>query len=129
MPPILLWMLAKGKALGGVLTALWRWLWANPWRWSLIVVAALCWRLWAIDADRDSWRAKHGALVAEGERIDRQNKTAGAAGVAAASIRKGEINAGNERARTAAAGSDDPLAAGFDSLRAEGDRAAGPSAR
>ena len=42
---------------------------------------------------------------------------------------KGNIDASNERAKQAAAGSDDPLASGFDSLRKENPRGGGQAPR
>lgn len=71
---------------------------------------------WAWDRGRDSERARWEAAAAKIEAADAK---ADAAGTVTAAETKGKVDAGNERAKQAAAGSDDPLAAGFDSLRKE----------
>lgn len=71
---------------------------------------------WAWDRGRDHERARWEAAAAKIEAADAK---ADAAGTIAAAQTKGTIDAGNERAKAAAAGSDDPLAAGFNSLRKE----------
>lgn len=117
------------KALGFVrgflspLASLWRWLTADWHRMAFAVLIALCallgWRLHAIDGDRDDWRDKAQTYEAESKAIKAADKKADDAAVKAAGQTKGEIDAGNERARDAADGSDDPLADGLRSLRAE----------
>ena len=104
----------------------WEWLTAKP---SRIVVAVLvglcaflCWRLSAIDGDRDGWRTRAEGYEAAAKAVAEANEKASAIGiVTAAEVRK-DIDDANERAREAAARSDDPLRAGLDRLRAEKDR-------
>lgn len=74
---------------------------------------------WAWDKGRDHERARWEAASAK---IEAADKVADEKGLATAGETKKDIDDGNERARQAAAGSDDPLARGLDSLRAEKDR-------
>lgn len=84
----------------------------------LVAALALWWAYsWAYDNGRDDERARWEAAAAKVVAADAK---ADAAGTVAAAETKGQIDDGNERAKQAAAGSDDALAAGFDSLRKEG---------
>lgn len=74
---------------------------------------------WAWDRGRDYERDRWEAAAAKIEAADAK---ADAAATVKAAETKGQVDAGNERAANAAAASDDPLAAGFDSLRGEGGR-------
>jgi hypothetical protein len=47
--------------LAGAAASLWRWLWANPWRLSLVVVAVLAFMLWRTDSRAD--RAERQATI------------------------------------------------------------------
>lgn len=78
-----------------------------------LIYLAYC---WAWDRGRDHEGARWEAAAAKIEAADAK---ADAAGAVTAAETKGKVDAGNERAKQAAAGSDDPLAAGFDSLRKE----------
>src|SRR3546814_17995954 len=53
------------------------------------------------------------------ERVREAGKAADRKGADVAAQTKGKVGDGNERAEAAAAGSDDPLRAGLDSMRAE----------
>ena len=88
--------------------------------WTIVALLALLalWMAysWAYDNGRDDERARWEAAAAK---IQAADAKADAAGTVTAAETKGKVDAGNERAKQAAAGSDDPLAAGFDSLRKE----------
>lgn len=71
---------------------------------------------WAWDRGRDSERARWEAASAKVEQADAKADTAA---LETTATTKGQIDDANERAKAAAAGSDDPLARGLDSLRAE----------
>ena len=90
---------------------------------ALAVYAAYC---WAWDKGRDHERARWEAASAKVIAADVKADTV-ANNVANAT--KGQIDDGNERAKQAAAGSDDPLAAGFDSLRKENPRGGGQASK
>ena len=77
------------------------------------IYAAYC---WAWDRGRDHERARWEAASAKVEKADAAGD---AAGMATATQTKGKVEDGNDRAKAAAAGSDDPLRAGLDSLRRE----------
>lgn len=91
--------------------------------WAIVaLLALLC--LWAAysfayDNGRDDERAKWEAAA---ETLEDADAIADAESLDVAHETKGTIDASNERAKQAAAGSDDPLAAGLDSLRKEGAR-------
>lgn len=121
-------MIATLGALAGrfflaPLASLWRWLTADPIRMAFAALIALCGflalRLSMVDGDRDDWRDKARAYETASKAVEEADVKADAAGTATAAQTKGTIDAGNERAKAAAAGSDDPLAAGFNSLRKE----------
>lgn len=118
-----LWLLAIGKAAFAPLASLWRYLAADWHRMAFAVLIVLCaflgWRLHSVDGDRDDWRDKARGYEAAAKAIAEADKVADRIGLGAAAQTKGTIDAGNERARAAAAGSDDPLRSGFDSLRNE----------
>lgn len=115
------------------LAALWRILSAKP---SLTAIGALialcgflCLRLSMVDGERDKWRDRAKQYEAASKAVVEADKRADAAGtVKAGEVKKG-IDDGNERAKQAAAGSDDPLRSGFDSLRAENNRGGGQAPR
>lgn len=86
---------------------------------SLAVLALYAAYSWAWDKGRDAERARWEAASAK---IEAADKVADEKGLAVAGETKKDIDDGNERARQAAAGSDDPLARGLNSLRAEKDR-------
>lgn len=56
-------LLLKMSPVGRFLKAIFRWFTDNPWRLTLIIIAVLAWRLWAVDASRDDWRAKYEAAI------------------------------------------------------------------
>lgn len=116
-------ILSLAKALLAPLASLWRYLAADWHRMAFAVLIALsaflAWRLAAIDGDRDAWRTKARAYEAASKAIKEADKRADDAGAKVAAETKGEIDAGNERAKAAADGSADPLRSGLDSLRAE----------
>lgn len=116
-------ILSLAKALLAPLAGLWRYLAADWHRMAFTALIALsaflAWRLAAIDGDRDAWRTKARAYEAASKAIKEADKRADDAAVKVAAETKGEIDAGNERARAVADGSDDPLRSGLDSLRAE----------
>lgn len=105
------------------LAALWRVLTAKPSLTAIGALIALCGflslRLAMIDGDRDKWRDRARAYEAASKAVKEADKRADAAGTVTAAETKGTIDAGNERAKAAADRSDDPLAAGFNSLRKE----------
>lgn len=118
-----LWLLTIGRGLLAPLASLWRWLAADWHRMAFAALIALCaflgWRLSSVDGSRDDWRDKARGYEAASKAIKEADKKADAAGLGTAAQTKGEIDAGNERARAAATGSADPLADGLRSLRAE----------
>ncbi len=84
---------------------------------GLAVVLAFAGFLWWLESERDeAVEADRAAAQAEAAVITRKADER-AHGAAAATT--GAIQEGTERAKAAAAQSDDPLAAGLDSLRAE----------
>lgn len=88
------------------------------WGITLAVAALTLWWAysWAYNNGRDDERAKWEAAAAKVVAADAK---ADAAGTVTAAETKGRVDAGNERAKAAADRSDDPLAAGFNSLRKE----------
>lgn len=98
------------------------------WAASVLLVLAALWGayLWAYDNGRDDERAKWEAAA---EMLEDADAAADAEALDVADQSKGLIDHGNEQARAAAAGSDDPLAAGFDSLRGQGARKGHEAAR
>lgn len=118
-----LWLLTIGKAAFAPLASLWRYLAADWHRMAFAVLIALCafltLRLHSVDGSRDDWRDKARAYEAASKAVKEADKKADAAGLSTAEQTKGTIDAGNERARDAADGSDDPLGAAMRSLRAE----------
>lgn len=86
---------------------------------SLTLLAVWLAYSWAWDQGRDHERAKWEAAA---EMLKDADAAADAEALDVAHDTKETINAGNQRAADAAAKSDDPLASGFDSLRAEGAR-------
>ena len=84
---------------------------------SLAFLALYAAYSWAWDRGRDHERARWEAASAK---VVAADVKADAKGLATAGETKGTIDAENERAKAAAAGSDDPLAAGLNSLREEG---------
>lgn len=123
MLAIALKALSVGEAIISPLASLWRWLTDDWHRMAFAVLIALCafltLRLHSVDGDRDDWRDKARGYEAASKAIKAADKKADDAAVKAAEQTKGEIDAGNERARAAATGSDDPLGAALRSLRAE----------
>lgn len=123
MLAIALKALGFARGLLSPLASLWRWLTDDWHRMAFAVIIALCallgWRLHAIDGDRDDWRDKAQGYEAAAKALAEADKVADRVGLDAATQAKGTIDASNKRARAAAAGSDDPLRSGFDSLRAE----------
>lgn len=118
-----LWLLTIGKAAFAPLASLWRYLAADWHRMAFAVLIALCgflgWRLHSVDGDRDDWRDKAQSYEAAAKALAEADKVADRIGIETAAQTKGSIDAGNERARAAAAGSDDPLRDAFGSLRTE----------
>lgn len=89
--------------------------------WAIVALLALA-GLWAAysfayDNGRDDERARWEAAAAK---IEAADVKADAAGTVKAAETKQEIGNANERAKQAAAGSDDPLADALRSLRGEG---------
>lgn len=115
--------LTFAKGLFTPLASLWRYLAADWHRMAFALLIALCaflcWRLASVDGDRDAWRDKARAYEVASKAIKAADKKADDAAVKAAAQTKGEIDAGNERAKAAATSSADPLADGLRSLRAE----------
>lgn len=116
-------LLGVGRGFLSALSRLWRWLAADPARMAFAAAMALCGflalRLSMVDGDRDEWRDKARAYEVASKAVEEADKKADTAGIATSAQTKGTVDARNERAKAAAAGSDDPLAAGFDSLRKE----------
>lgn len=112
-----------GKFILAPVARLWAWLTAEPTRLAfaalIVVCGVLCWRLAAIDGERDKWRDRVAAYEAASKAVKDADVKADAAAIATATETAKGIDDGNERAKTAAAGSDDPLGAGMRSLRAE----------
>lgn len=92
----------------------------------LAVVALYAAYSWAWDKGRDHERTKWEAAA---EILRDADAAADAEALDVATETKGTIDASNERAKQAAAGSDDPLASGFDSLRKEGAGGSGKAPR
>ena len=61
----MLWVLGIARTALAPLASLWRWLTADPTRLAfavlLLLCGVLCWRLAAVDGDRDKWRAQSAA--------------------------------------------------------------------
>ncbi|WP_260581217.1 hypothetical protein [Sphingopyxis sp. PET50] len=121
MGAILYTVLGLLSGLRDALSAAGRYLTANPTRIAFALLTALCaflsWRLSTVDASRDAWRTKAQGYEAAAKALVEANAAASAAGIAAAGQTKKDIDDGNERARAAAAGSDDPLGSAFGELR------------
>ncbi|AMU89878.1 hypothetical protein [Sphingopyxis macrogoltabida] len=81
---------------------------------------------WAWDQGRDHERAKWESAA---EMLEDADAAADAEALDVAHDTKGTVDAQNERARDAAAASDDPLRVGLDSLRGEGARQGNEAAR
>lgn len=98
------------------------------WAGSVLLALLALWGayLWAYNNGRDDERAKWEAAA---QMLEDADAAADAEAIDVAHDTKDEINAGNERAKQAAAGGDDPLAAGFDSLRKEGSRGSDKATR
>lgn len=98
--------------------------------WGIVIALAalaLWWAYsWAYGNGRDDERARWGAASAKVIAADVKADTVA---LDTAATTKGQIDDGNERAKQAASGSDDPLAAGFDSLRKENPRGGGQAPR
>ena len=120
-PPWFYFILTPLSALKRLLQALWLWVARDKARVAIVVLAALyaflCWRLAAIDGDRDRLRDTVAEYEAASAKIEAADKVADEKGLATAVQTKKDIDDGNERARQAAAGSDDPLGAAFGELR------------
>lgn len=133
IPPWFYFILTPLSALKRLLSALWRWVTADPVRiviaLLIVVCAFLCWRLSSVDGDRDKWRDKAGEYEAAAKAVAEANVRASKAGVAVAAETKGQVEDGNERAREAAGGSDDPLRVGLDELRKANPPRSDPPAR
>lgn len=101
---------------------------AGAWAIMLLLAAlALWWAYsWAYGNGRDDERARWEAASAKVIAADVKADTVA---LDTAATTKGQIDDGNERAKAAAAGSTDPLAAGFDSLRKENPRGGGQTPR
>jgi hypothetical protein len=56
------WLLSIILPVKRFLSALWAWLASNPWRWSLVIILALCVALWAKDGALDRARDKIAAM-------------------------------------------------------------------
>jgi predicted negative regulator of RcsB-dependent stress response len=110
-------LLARLRALGS-------WLTANPARTVVALLIALCaflsWRLASVDGDRDDWRALAKQYETASQIVEEADAAADAEARDVAAETKGTIDAATDRAQAAAAASDDPLAAGLNSLRKEG---------
>ncbi|PQM29390.1 hypothetical protein CVO77_00170 [Sphingopyxis lindanitolerans] len=119
-----IWLLTIGRAAFAPVASLWRYLAADWHRMAFALLIALCafltLRLHAVDGSRDDWRDKAQGYEAAAKALAEADKVADRVGLDTAAQTKGTIDAGNERARAAAAGSDDPLKSGLDSLRTEG---------
>lgn len=133
MLAIALKLFGIGKAIFAPIASLWRWLAADWHRMAFAALIALCallaWRLHAVDADRDAWRAKTEAMIAAAKEVARANEAAGKAGVAVAQEQKGKVNERVERARDASNGSSDPLDSALRCLRSPSDCGGNPPAR
>ncbi len=93
------------------------WIADDPWRLFVIVSAVLAFMWWRADARADRLQDALTDLREASERVRDADKAADRKGADVAAQTKGKVEDGNERARAAAGGSDDPLRAGFDSLR------------
>ena len=123
------WVLGIIRAALAPLASLWRWLTAEPVRMAFAVLLLLCallaWRLAAVDGDRDKWRDRARAYEAASKAVKDAGVKADAVALDVAADKKGSIDAGNERAKAAAANSPDPLRDGIGSLRTENARGGG----
>lgn len=95
------------------------WIADDPWRLFVVVsgVFALCW--WRADARADRLQDALTALREASDRVRDADKAADRKGSDVAAQTKGKVEDGNERAKAAAAGSDDPLRDALGSLRRE----------
>lgn len=121
------------KAILAPLASLWRWLTDKPVRMAFAVLIVLCgvlaWRLASVDGDRDKWRDRARAYEAASKVVKDADVKADAVALDVAAGTKKDIDDGNERAKQAAAGGDDPLASGLNSLRAENARGGGQASK
>lgn len=97
---------------------------AGAWGIMLLLASLALWWAYnhAYSNGKHDERAKWEAASAKIIEADAEADTVA---LETAATTKGQIDDGNERAKAAAAGSDDPLAAGFDSLRKENPRGGG----
>lgn len=86
----------------------------------IIANAFAFWRLSSVDGDRDDWRTKAEEYEAAAKAVAEANIRASEDALITAAETMKDIDDANERAREDARGSDDPLRAGLDRLRAEG---------
>lgn len=121
------------KAILAPLASLWRWLTAEPVRLAfavlLLLCGVLCWRLAAVDGDRDKWRDRARAYEAASKAVKDAAKVADKVGTDTAATEKGKTDAVTEQARDDAAKSVDPLDAVSKRLRAEGAGRGGEATR
>lgn len=83
---------------------------------AIIAVAALCGTLWScwLDKHDDEVIENHEAKITE--QVIEASASASIAAVEAAAVARSEVEAGNDKARAAAAKSDDPLRDGLREL-------------
>ena len=97
----------------------WEWIEKDPWRLFVIVAAVLALLWLRADARADRLALEIKALRDASEMIREADKAADRKAAEVAAQTKSEVEDGNQRARDAARGSDDPIKSGFDSLRSE----------
>jgi hypothetical protein len=121
------------KAILAPIAGLWEWLSEKPARLAFALLIALCGflclRLSMVDGDRDKWRDRAKQYEAASKAVKDADVKADAVALGVAADKKGSIDAGNERAKAAAANSPDPLRDGIGSLRAENAGGSSPSTR
>src|SRR3546814_6154784 len=117
-----LWLLSIASGIGKLIRKAFDWIADDPWRLFVIVSAVLAVLWWRADARADRLQGDLTDLREASERVADADKAAEQKASDAAAQTKGKEEEGNERARAAASGSDDPHKRGLDSPRGENSR-------
>src|SRR3546814_6113946 len=104
-----LWLRSILAGAGKLIRKAFDWIADDPWRLFVIVSAVLAVLWWRADARAGRLQDALTALREASERVREAGKAADRKGADVAAQTKGKVEDGNERAKAAAAGSDDPL--------------------
>src|SRR3546814_19725084 len=116
------WHVSIATGNGKLIRKAFDWVADDPWRLFVIGSAVLAVLWWRADARADRLQGDLTDLREASERVADADKAADQKASDVAAQTKGKVEDGNERARAAASGSDDPLKRGLDSLRGENSR-------